>query len=151
MQICIFIFWKAMLQIASQHFPKLNAPNLFSVTVKDTGPPDSQREINLVIFHVHYIHIHVNILPYSLLNWEYLKMSALGTTLMTVSLFEFYHTSTDWLPHDLGSGCGESQNRLLTVLQPFFFCLFILYFYIAPSWVFFQYVSCKLSYDICQF
>ena len=151
MQICIFIFWKAMLQIASQHFPELNALNFFSVTVKDMGLPDSQREINLVIFHLNYILIHLNILPYSVLNWEYLKMSALGTTLMTVSLFEFYHTSTDWLPPDLGSGCGKSRNRLLTVLQPFFFCLFILYFYIALSRVFFQYVSCKLSYDISQF
>ena len=68
MQICIFFFWKAMLQIASQHFPELNALNLFSVTVKDTGLPDSQREINLVIFHLNYILIHVNILPYSVLN-----------------------------------------------------------------------------------
>ena len=86
MQIRIFIFWKAMLQITSQYFPELNALNFFSVTVKDTGLPDSQREINLVIFHLNYILIHVNILPYSLLNWEYLKMSALGTTLMTVSI-----------------------------------------------------------------
>ena len=86
-QICVFIFRKAMLQIASQNFPELNAHNFFSVTVKDTGLPDSQREINLVIFHLNYILIHVNILPYSVLNWEYLKMSALGTTLMTVSIF----------------------------------------------------------------
>ena len=83
-QICIFIFWKAMLQIASQNFPELNALNFFSVTVKDTGLPDSQREINLVIFHLNYILIHLNILPYSVLNWEYLKLSALGTALMTV-------------------------------------------------------------------
>ena len=86
-QICIFIFWKATLQIACQNFPELNAHNFFSVTVKDTGLPDSQREINLVIFHLNYILIHLNILPYSVLNWEYLKMSALGTTLMTVSIF----------------------------------------------------------------
>ena len=90
MQICIFIFWKAMLQIASQHFPELNALNFFSVTVKDMGLLDSQREINLVIFHRNYILIHVNILPYSELNWEYLKVSALGTTLMTLSIFENY-------------------------------------------------------------
>ena len=87
MQICIFIFWKAMLQIASQNFPELNALNFFSVTVKDTALPDSQREINLVIFHRNYILIHLNILPYSVWNWEYLKMSTLGTTLMTVSLY----------------------------------------------------------------
>ena len=89
MQICVFIFWKAMLQIASQHFPELNALNFFSVTIKDTGLPDSQREINLAIFHLHYILIHVNILTYSVLNWEYLKMSALCTTLMTVFLCVF--------------------------------------------------------------
>ena len=59
-------------------------------------------------------------------------------------LFGFYRNSTDWLSHDVGSGCGESWNRLLTVLYPFFFCLLVLYFYIAPSQVFFQYVSCKL-------
>ena len=89
MQICVFIFWKAMLQKASQHFPELNALNFFSVTVKHTGLPDSQREIHLAIFHLHYILIHVNILTYSVLNWEYLKMSALGTTLMTVFLCVF--------------------------------------------------------------
>ena len=75
-----------MLQIPSQHFPELNALNFFSVTVKETRLPDSQREINLVIFHLNNILIHVNILPYSVLNWEYLKMSALGTTWMTVSI-----------------------------------------------------------------
>ena len=75
-----------MLPVASQHFPELNAVNFFSVTVKDTGLPDSQREINLVIFHLNYILIHVNILPYSVLNQEYQKLLALGTTLMTVSL-----------------------------------------------------------------
>ena len=58
--------------------------------------------------------------------------------------FKFYRNSTDWLPHDVGSGCGESRNRLLTVLYRFFFCLLVLYFYIAPSRVFFEYVSCKL-------
>ena len=57
-----------MLQIASQHFPELNALNFFPVTVKDMGLLDLQREINLVIFHLNYIHIHVNILPYSVLN-----------------------------------------------------------------------------------
>ena len=45
------------------------------------------------------------------------------------------------LPHDAGSGCGESRNRLLTVLYIFFFCLLVLYFYVAPSRVFFEYVS----------
>ena len=59
-------------------------------------------------------------------------------------LFKFYGNSTDWLPHDAGSGCGESQNRLLIVLYFFFFCLLVLYFYIALSRVFFDYVSCKL-------
>ena len=54
-----------MLQIASQHFPELNALNFFSVTVKDMGLLDLQREINLVIFYLNYILIHVNILPYS--------------------------------------------------------------------------------------
>ena len=54
-----------MLQIASQHLPELNALNFFSVTVKDTELPDSQREIILVIFHLNYFLIHVNISPYS--------------------------------------------------------------------------------------
>ena len=57
-----------MLQIASQNFPDINALNFFSVTIKDTGLPGSQREINLVIFHLNYILIHLNILPYSGLN-----------------------------------------------------------------------------------
>ena len=78
MQISIFSFWKPMLQIASQNVPELNAVNFFSVTVKDTGFPDSQSEINLVIFHLNYILIHLDIFPYSVLNWEYLKMSVLG-------------------------------------------------------------------------
>ena len=55
MQICIFIFWKTMLQITSQNFPGFP---FFSVTVKDMRLPDSQREINLVIFHLNYILIH---------------------------------------------------------------------------------------------
>ena len=53
-----------------------------------------------------------------------------------------YYKSTDWLPHDVGYECQESRNRIVTVLYPFFFCLLVLYFYIAPSRVFFQYVSC---------
>ena len=68
MQTCIFIFWKAPLQIAYQNFPELNALNFFSVTVKDTRLPDSERKINLVIFHLNYILIHLNILPYSVLH-----------------------------------------------------------------------------------
>ena len=35
--------------------------------------------------------------------------------------FKFYCNSADCLPHDVGSGCGESQNRLLTDLCPLFF------------------------------
>ena len=61
MQICIFIIWKTLLQIASQNFPKLSALNFLSVKGKDMGLPDSQREINLVIFHLNYILIHLNI------------------------------------------------------------------------------------------
>ena len=57
-----------MLQIASQNFPELNALNFFSVTVKDTGLLDSQRRINLIIFHLNYILIHLNIFPYCVLN-----------------------------------------------------------------------------------
>ena len=57
-----------MLQIVSQNFPELNALNFFSVTVKDMGLSDSQREINLLIFHLNYILIHLNILLYSVLN-----------------------------------------------------------------------------------
>ena len=54
-------------------------------------------------------------------------------------LFEFYRSSTDWLSHDGGSGCGESWNRLLTVLDLFFFfCLLVLCFCVAPSRVFFE-------------
>ena len=57
-----------MLQIASQNFPELNALNFFSVTVKDTGLLDSQRRINLIIFHLNYILIYLNIFPYCVLN-----------------------------------------------------------------------------------
>ena len=59
-------------------------------------------------------------------------------------LFKFYRNSMDWLPHYAGSGCGDSRIRLLTVLYLFFFCLHVLYFYIAPSRVFCEYMSCKL-------
>ena len=31
---------------------------------------------------------------------------------------------TDWLPHDVISVSGKSQNRLPSVLYPFFFCYF---------------------------
>ena len=54
---------------------------------------DLQREINLVIFHLNYILIHVNILPYTVLNWEYLKISELGTTYDCVHIqFTIYNT-----------------------------------------------------------
>ena len=58
-------------------------------------------------------------------------------------LFEFYRNSYDWLPRSAVSECGKSQNRLLTVLYPFFFCLLVFYFYVAPSRVFFEYVSVR--------
>ena len=57
-------------------------------------------------------------------------------------LFKFHRNSNDWLPHDVGSGCGKSRKRLLTVLYLFFFYFLVLYFDIVPSWVFFEYVSC---------
>ena len=58
--------------------------------------------------------------------------------------FEFYCNSADWLPHDARSGREESRKRLLTVLYPFFFCLLVLYIYIAPSQVIFEFVSGEL-------
>ena len=61
-----------------------------------------------------------------------------------IALFEFYRNSTDWLSHDAGSACGESRNRLLTVLYLFSFCLLVLCFRVAPSEVFFEYMSFKL-------
>ena len=101
-----------MLQIASQHFPELNALNIFSVTVKDMGLMDSQREINLVIFDLNYILIHVNIPPYSVLNWEYLQMLALGTTLMTVSLINSLFPRI-WLVKKKMGMHGQSQVEIL--------------------------------------
>ena len=63
-----------MLQMVFQNFPELNALNFFSVIVKDTGLSESKREINLFIFHLNYILIYLNSLPYTVLNSEYLKM-----------------------------------------------------------------------------
>ena len=57
-----------MIQVAYQNFPELNALNFFSITVKDRRLPDSQKEINLVIFHLNYILIYLNILPYYVLD-----------------------------------------------------------------------------------
>ena len=74
------------------------------------GLLDLQREINLVIFHLNYILIHVNILPYSVLNWEYLKISELGTTLMTVSIFSLqYIILISWQNYCL-------QTRVITCM-----------------------------------
>ena len=110
MQICVFIFRKAMLQITSQSFPELNALNFFLLQLK--GRDFWIHKLKLVIFHLNYILIHLNILPYSLLNWEYLKISALGTTLMTVSIhkpvywfaqfIDLLCKSVDWCLHDSG-------------------------------------------------
>ena len=36
-------------------------------------------------------------------------------------LFEFYGSSTDWLPPEVGSGCGELRSRLPAVSIPFLF------------------------------
>ena len=57
-------------------------------------------------------------------------------------VFDFDRNSTDCLPHDAKSGCGESQNRLRTVLYLLFFFLLVLYFYVAPLRVFSEQVSC---------
>ena len=57
-------------------------------------------------------------------------------------VFDFDRNSTDCLPHDARSGCGESQNRLRTVLYLLFFFLLVLYFYVAPLRVFSEQVSC---------
>ena len=56
-------------------------------------------------------------------------------------LFDFYRNSADWLPHDAGSGCGESRNRLQTVVYLFFFCLPVFYFYVALARVLFEKVA----------
>ena len=69
-------------------------------------------------------------------------------------LFDIHRYSTDWLPHDVGSGsgCGKSRNRLLTVWYPFFiffiyfFCLLVLYFYVAPSHLLFESFSCTRNF-----
>ena len=94
--------------------------------------------LNVCIFTI--ILIHYYWFYYWSLFWDYLLycLAFCGN-----QLFEFCCNSTDWLPHDAGSECEEFRNRLLTVLYSFFFCLLVLYFYIAPSRVFFQYVSCK--------
>ena len=45
----------------------------------------------------------------------------------THKLFDFYCNSTDWLPHDARSGCGDSKNRLQIVLHVFmiYMCVYI--------------------------
>ena len=45
-------------------------------------------------------------------------------------LFDFYRNSTDWLPRDARSGCGDSRNRLQIVLHVFicvciYICLYV--------------------------
>ena len=55
-------------------------------------------------------------------------------------LFELYRNSTDCCHMMRDLSVGESRNRLLTVLYPFFLCLPALYFYIAPLRIFFQYL-----------
>ena len=56
-------------------------------------------------------------------------------------LFEFYRNPTDWLLHHAGSGCVKPRNRLLTGF--YILSVLVLYFYVTPSRVFFEYVSCK--------
>ena len=86
-------------------------------------------------------------------------------------VFDFYCDSTDWLPCDARSVCGDSWNRLQIVLHVFIcvciykcaymyvpvsvdmcymyvcmcmcicVCVYLSYFYVASSQGFFQYVS----------
>ena len=73
-QLCKFtssLLGKLCYKYHPKNFPELNALNIFSVKVKDRGLPDSQREINLVIFFLNYILIHLNIFPYSVLKIQY--------------------------------------------------------------------------------
>ena len=48
-------------------------------------------------------------------------------------LFEFYCNSTDWLPHDMRSGCGDSWNRLQIVLHVLICVFMCLYTYVHVS------------------
>ena len=94
--------------------------------------------IFMSVLHVFCRHSNINLIHFYwlLLLLPVLKFSAPALLCYVIwnQLFEFYRSSTDWLPHDARSGCGESQNRLLTVLCPYFFCLLVFYFYIAPLW-----------------
>ena len=69
---------------------------------------------------------------------------SIGSRFAETSYLNFIAIQLTGLPHDAEYGCVESRKRLLTVLYLFFLCLLVLYFHVAPSRVFFEYVSCKL-------
>ena len=70
--------------------------------------------LNIILIHFYWL----------LLRKSVLRFPTLLSLVCGNQLFEFYQNSTDWLPHDAGSGCGESQKRLVTVLYPFFSFVF---------------------------
>ena len=71
------------------------------------------RHLNIILVHFYWL----------LLLESVLQFPASCLAFCLNQLFEFYWDSSDWLSRDKGSGCGESRNRLQTVLY-IDFCFF---------------------------
>ena len=82
------------------------------------------------VLHAFYRHWNIILLRFYLLLLltSVLRFRALLSRFCENQFFEFYRNSTDWLPHYAGSECGESRNRLQTVLYPFSSFFVYLYF-----------------------
>ena len=128
----------------------------------------------MAFYHFSVILIHFYWLFYWILFWDSLFQCF---AFCGNQIFDFYWDSTDWLPCDEGSGCGESWNSLQTAFHMcicvclyvcgymyvcmcmcmcmcmcIYICVYVCIYvyvcvlhiymlYVAPSQVFFEYVS----------
>ena len=75
-------------------------------------------------FHSLYIYVYIYIINKYIYIYIYMYIYMVLRLMETNYLNFIAIQLTDWLPHDVISVSGNSQNRLLSVLYPFFFCYF---------------------------
>ena len=73
------------------------------------------RHLNIILIYFYWL----------LLLGSVLRFPAVLSRVLWKPVSWLYRSSTGWLPHDLGSACGEFWNRLQTVLYLFFFVVYL--------------------------
>ena len=101
-----------------------------------------RRHSNVILIHFYWLLALESVLRFFI---SCSIVSRFGETSYFLILSKFNWLVVTW------SGCGESRNRLLTLLYLFFFYLVVLCFCVAPSRVFFEYMLANFLDDIINF